>query len=118
MGIFKKLFSREKKETLDHGLEKTKEGFLSKIKRAIAGKNTIDDDVLDNLEEVFITSDVGVDTTLKSSTASRSASPKTPMSAQASSTSCYARRLPTCLPRTIPSRRQTTSPCPKAINRT
>lgn len=65
MGIFKKLFSREKKETLDHGLEKTKEGFLSKIKRAIAGKNTIDDDVLDNLEEVFITSDVGVETTLK-----------------------------------------------------
>jgi len=65
MGLFKKLFSREKKETLDKGLERTKEGVFSKIKRAVAGKSTVSDEVLDNLEEVFITSDVGVDTTLK-----------------------------------------------------
>lgn len=65
MGFFKKLFSREKKETLDRGLERTKEGVFSKLTRAIAGKSKIDDDVLDNLEEVFITSDVGVETTLK-----------------------------------------------------
>ena len=65
MGFFKNIFSKEKKETLDKGLEKTKTGFFSKLARAVAGKSTIDDDVLDELEEVFITSDVGVDTTLK-----------------------------------------------------
>ena len=65
MGFFKKIFSREKKETLDNGLNKTKEGLFSKLKKAVAGKSKIDDDVLDNLEEVFITSDVGVNTTLK-----------------------------------------------------
>jgi len=65
MGFFNKLFSREKKETLDKGLERSKEGLLSKIGRAIAGKKKVDDEFLDNLEEVFITSDVGVDTTLK-----------------------------------------------------
>ncbi|MBE6319595.1 MAG: signal recognition particle-docking protein FtsY [Bacteroidales bacterium] len=59
------LFGKEKKETLDKGLEKTKESVLSKIGRAIAGKTTIDDDVLDNLEEALITSDVGVETTLR-----------------------------------------------------
>lgn len=65
MGFFKKLFSKEKKEKLDSGLEKTKENVWGKITRAIAGKSKVDDDVLDNLEEAFITSDVGVDTTLK-----------------------------------------------------
>ena len=65
MGLVKKLFSREKKETLDKGLEKTKQGVFEKIKHAVAGKSTVDDDVLDNLEEVFVTSDVGVDTTVK-----------------------------------------------------
>lgn len=65
MGFFGKLFSREKKEKLDSGLQKTKEGVWSKITRAISGKSKIDDDVLDNLEEVFITSDIGVETTLK-----------------------------------------------------
>ena len=64
MGLFK-FFSKEKKETLDKGLEKTKEGFFSKVKRAIAGKDKIDDDFLDELEDIFITSDVGIDTTLK-----------------------------------------------------
>ncbi len=63
MGIFS-FFSKGKKETLDKGLEKTKESVLSKISRAIAGKTKVDDDVLDNLEEVLVTSDVGVDTTL------------------------------------------------------
>ena len=58
-------FSKEKKETLDKGLSKTKEGVFSKIARAIAGKTQVDDDVLDNLEEVLITSDVGVETTLR-----------------------------------------------------
>ncbi len=65
MGFFKKIFSKEKKEKLDSGLQKTKEGVWSKITRAVAGKNKVDDDVLDNLEEAFITSDVGVETTLK-----------------------------------------------------
>ena len=65
MGFFGKLFNREKKEKLDAGLQKTKEGVWGKISRAIAGKSKIDDDLLDELEESFITSDVGVDTTLK-----------------------------------------------------
>lgn len=64
MGIFG-LFNKKKKETLDAGLEKTKQSVFSKITRAIAGKSKVDDDVLDNLEEALITSDVGVDTTLK-----------------------------------------------------
>lgn len=64
MGIFS-FFSKEKKETMDKGLSKTKENVFSKITRAIAGKSKVDDEVLDNLEEVLITSDVGVDTTLK-----------------------------------------------------
>ena len=63
MSIFN-IFSRERKETLDKGLEKTKESFLGKLTRAVAGKSKVDDDVLDNLEEVLVTSDVGVDTTL------------------------------------------------------
>lgn len=65
MGLFNKLFSKKKKEELDQGLQKTKEGVWSKITRAVAGKSKVDDEVLDNLEEAFITSDVGVDTTLK-----------------------------------------------------
>lgn len=64
MGFFN-FFSKEKKETLDKGLEKTKQGLFDKLKRAVAGRSKIDDDFLDNLEEVFITSDVGVETTLK-----------------------------------------------------
>ena len=68
MGFFKKItnfFSKEKKETLDKGLERTKQGVFAKLTRAIAGKSKVDDEVLDKLEEVFITSDVGVETTLK-----------------------------------------------------
>jgi len=61
----KKSSTPEAQEALDKGLEKTKEGFLSKITRAIVGKSTVDDDVLDELEEILVTSDVGVDTTLK-----------------------------------------------------
>lgn len=64
MGFFN-FFSKEKKETLDKGLEKTKQGLFDKLKRAVAGRSKIDDDFLDNLEELFITSDVGVETTLK-----------------------------------------------------
>lgn len=64
MGIFS-FFSKEKKETLDKGLSKTKESVFGKIARAVAGKSKVDDEVLDNLEEVLITSDVGVETTLK-----------------------------------------------------
>jgi fused signal recognition particle receptor len=59
------LFSKEKKESLDKGLEKTKDSFFSKIGKAIVGKSTVDDDVLDSLEEALVTSDVGVETTLK-----------------------------------------------------
>ena len=65
MGFLSKFFSKEKKETLDKGLDKTKQGVFAKLAHAVAGKSTIDDDVLDNLEEVFVTSDVGVATTLK-----------------------------------------------------
>ena len=64
MGFFS-FFSKEKKEVLDQGLSKTKESVFGKIARAIVGKTEIDDDVLDNLEEVLVTSDVGVETTLK-----------------------------------------------------
>jgi fused signal recognition particle receptor len=64
MGIFD-FFSKDKKESLDKGLEKTKQSFLSKLTRTIIGKSIVDSDVLDNLEEVLITSDVGVETTLK-----------------------------------------------------
>jgi len=65
MGFFSKLFSKEKKEKLDSGMQKTREGVWGKITRAVAGKSKIDDEVLDNLEEAFITSDVGVETTLR-----------------------------------------------------
>lgn len=64
MGLFD-FFSKQKKETLDKGLEKTKESMFSKLSRIVAGKSKVDDDVLDELEEVLISSDVGVDTTLK-----------------------------------------------------
>ena len=64
MGFFD-FFSKHKKETLDNGLAKTKESMFSKIARAVAGKSKVDDEVLDNLEEILITSDVGVDTTLE-----------------------------------------------------
>src|SRR5690554_5337550 len=74
MNFFKKIFSSEKKDssiseqakqTLDKGLEKSKNSFLSKLSKAVAGKSKVDDQVLDNLEEVLVSSDVGVDTTLK-----------------------------------------------------
>ncbi len=65
MSLFKNIFSKEKKETLDKGLEKTKTTFFNKLSKAVAGKSKVDDDVLDNLEEVLVSSDVGVDTTLK-----------------------------------------------------
>ena len=59
------LFNKKKKESLDKGLEKTKESVFKKLSRAIVGKSKVDDEVLDNLEEVLISSDVGVDTTLR-----------------------------------------------------
>lgn len=65
MSFFKRLFTSEKKETLDKGLEKSKSTFFSKLTKAVAGKSKVDDDVLDNLEEILVTSDVGVATTLK-----------------------------------------------------
>ena len=65
MNFFKKLFSKEKKETLDSGLKKSKDSFFNKISKVIVGKSKVDDEVLDNLEEVLISSDVGVKTTLK-----------------------------------------------------
>jgi len=65
MGFFDKIFGKKEKESLDLGLQKTKEGFLSKITKAIAGKSTVDSDVLDNLEEALIGADVGVETTLQ-----------------------------------------------------
>ncbi len=65
MSFLKKIFTKEKKETLDKGLEKSKTSFFSKLTKAVAGKSKVDDEVLDELEEVLISSDVGVDTTLK-----------------------------------------------------
>lgn len=65
MSLFKNIFSKEKKETLDKGLEKTKTSFFNKLSKAVAGKSKVDDEVLDNLEEVLVSSDVGVETTLK-----------------------------------------------------
>ncbi|MGJ8760914.1 MULTISPECIES: signal recognition particle-docking protein FtsY [unclassified Polaribacter] len=65
MSFFKKIFSKEKKETLDKGLEKSKESFFGKLTKAVAGKSKVDDAVLDNLEEILVASDVGVGTTLK-----------------------------------------------------
>ena len=65
MSFFKKIFSKEKKETLDKGLEKSKSSFFDKLNKAVAGKSSVDDDVLDMLEEVLVSSDVGVTTTLK-----------------------------------------------------
>ena len=65
MSFFKRIFSSEKKETLDKGLEKSKTNFFSKLTKAVAGKSKVDDEVLDNLEEILVASDVGVNTTLK-----------------------------------------------------
>ncbi|HRQ51525.1 MAG TPA: signal recognition particle-docking protein FtsY, partial [Agriterribacter sp.] len=65
MGFFGKLFGKKEKESLDEGLQKTKESFLSKITKAVAGKSTVDEEVLDELEEALITADVGLDTTVK-----------------------------------------------------
>ena len=65
MAFFSKFFSKEKKETLDKGLEKTKTGFFEKVKRGAMGRSQVDEDFLDELEEVFVTSDMGIDTSLK-----------------------------------------------------
>jgi fused signal recognition particle receptor len=65
MGLFDKLFGKKEKETLDQGLQKTKENFLSKITRAIAGKSSVDDEVLDSLEEALVSADVGIETTVQ-----------------------------------------------------
>ena len=64
MGFFNKIFGKKEKESLDQGLQKTKEGFFSKITKAIAGKSTVDEEVLDNLEEALVGADVGIDTTV------------------------------------------------------
>lgn len=64
MGFFNKLFGKKEKESLDEGLQKTKETFFSKVSKAIAGKSTVDEEVLDNLEEALVTADVGIDTTV------------------------------------------------------
>ncbi|MEO8860936.1 MAG: signal recognition particle receptor subunit alpha, partial [Ginsengibacter sp.] len=66
MGIFDKIFGKkEQKESLDQGLQKTKEGFFDKITKVIAGKSTVDEEVLDDLENALVSADVGVDTTVK-----------------------------------------------------
>ena len=64
MGFFNKIFGKKEKESLDQGLEKTKENFFSKVSKAIAGKSTVDEEVLDNLEEALVSADVGIDTTI------------------------------------------------------
>jgi fused signal recognition particle receptor len=65
MGLFDKLFGKKEKESLDQGLQKTKEGFISRLTKAIAGKNTVDEEVLDHLEDALVSADVGIDTTVK-----------------------------------------------------
>ena len=64
MGFFNKLFGKKEKESLDEGLQKTKENFFSKVTKAIAGKSAVDEEVLDNLEEALVSADVGIDTTV------------------------------------------------------
>lgn len=94
MGFFS-FFSKDKKETLDKGLSKTKESVFGKIARVVAGKSKVDDEVLDNLEEVLITSDVGVETTLNiiQRIEKRAASEKY-MNAQELNTICAMKSLP------------------------
>jgi fused signal recognition particle receptor len=65
MGFFNKLFGKKEKESLDEGLQKTKDNFFSKVTKAIAGKSTVDEEVLDNLEEALVSADVGIDTTVQ-----------------------------------------------------
>ena len=65
MSWFKKIFNKEEKETLDQGLEKSRNGFFDKMTKAVVGKSKVDDEVLDDLEEVLIASDVGASTTIK-----------------------------------------------------
>jgi fused signal recognition particle receptor len=65
MGFFNKLFGKKEKESLDEGLQKTKDSFFSKVSKAIAGKSTVDEEVLDDLEEALVTADVGIETTVK-----------------------------------------------------
>jgi fused signal recognition particle receptor len=65
MGFFDKIFGKKEKESLDQGLQKTKEGFLSKITKAVAGKSTVDEEVLDDLENALVSADVGIDTTVE-----------------------------------------------------
>ena len=65
MGFLDKLFGKKEKESLDQGLQKTKEGFLSRLGKAIAGKSTVDEEVLDNLEDALVSADVGIDTTVR-----------------------------------------------------
>jgi len=65
MGFFDKLFGKKEKESLDQGLQKTKEGFLARLTKAVAGKSTVDEEVLDNLEDALVSADVGIDTTVK-----------------------------------------------------
>ena len=65
MGFFNKIFGKQEKESLDEGLQKTKENFFSRISKAVAGKSTVDEEVLDNLEEALVAADVGIDTTVK-----------------------------------------------------
>jgi fused signal recognition particle receptor len=65
MGFFNKLFGKKEKESLDQGLQKTKEGFFSKITKAIAGKSSVDEEVLDDLEEALVSADVGIETTIQ-----------------------------------------------------
>ena len=65
MGFFDKIFGKKEKQTLDEGLQKTKQGFLSKITKAIAGKSTVDSEVLDNIEDALVSADVGIDTTVE-----------------------------------------------------
>jgi fused signal recognition particle receptor len=65
MGLFNKLFGKKEKESLDQGLQKTKEGFITRLTKAIAGKNTVDEEVLDHLEDALVSADVGIDTTVK-----------------------------------------------------
>src|ERR1700748_3316449 len=65
MGFFDKLFGKKEKESLDQAMKKTKEGFLSRLTKAAAGKSTVDEEVLDNLEDALVSADVGIDTTVK-----------------------------------------------------
>ena len=96
MSLFKKIFSKEKKETLDKGLEKSQSNFFSKLSKAVAGKTEVDEEVFDDLEDVLVSSDVGLPPPLRSLTALKKGWPAINTSAPTNSTRSLEKKSPAC----------------------